>query len=239
MTEVDVRQRVLAANAEAAAWLRHGFSAAGTLVVNLIASPGAGKTTLIEVAARTIGGRCSIGALEGDIATERDAERLRAVGIPARQIITGGACHLDARLVRSKLEERGPDDLRDVQLLIIENVGNLICPVPYDLGEDFKVALLSVPEGDDKPFKYPALFANAAVTIVTKADLLPHCSFDLGTVRRQVACLNPRGTFLVTSARGGDGIDLFANLLLERLAAKQTQARHSAASGHVSTWSSP
>jgi hydrogenase nickel incorporation protein HypB len=229
MTDIDVRQRILAANAESANWLRREFAGGGMLVVNLIASPGAGKTTLIKAVALKVGGRFRIGALEGDIATERDADRLRAAGIPARQIITAGACHLDARVVRAKFEEQGAYDLRDIQLLVIENVGNLICPVAYDLGEDFKVALLSVPEGDDKPFKYPALFAKAAVTVVTKADLLPHCRFDLDTVRRQVASLNPEATFLVTSSWSGRGIDALTDLLLKRLAVKRAASPHAAA----------
>jgi hydrogenase nickel incorporation protein HypB len=230
MTDLDVRQRILAANAEGAAWLRREFAGSGMLVINVIASPGAGKTTLIEAIARDNHSRCRIGVLEGDVATERDAERLRARGIPARQIVTAGACHLDARVVRAKLEEDGAYDLRDVQLLVIENVGNLICPVSYDLGEDFKVALLSVPEGDDKPFKYPGLFAKAAVTVVTKADLLSHCPFDVAVVRRQVECLNPEATFLVTSARSGVGIDALAALLLQRLAAKQAAVTGAAVS---------
>jgi hydrogenase nickel incorporation protein HypB len=224
MTDVDVRQRILAANAEAAESLRRRFAAAGTLAVNLIGSPGAGKTTLVEAIVRTLRERCRIGALEGDIATERDADRLRALGIPARQIVTGGACHLDARVVRAKLDQTGADDLDAVDLLIIENVGNLICPVPYDLGEDLQVAVLSVPEGDDKPFKYPALFAKARVTIVTKADLLPYCSFDLDLVRRQVGSLNPAGLLLVTSALKGEGVERFTDLLLDRLAAKRAAA---------------
>jgi hydrogenase nickel incorporation protein HypB len=224
MTDVDVRQRILAANAEAAESLRRRFAAAGTLAVNLIGSPGAGKTTLVEAIVRTLRERCRIGALEGDIATERDADRLRALGIPARQIVTGGACHLDARVVRAKLDQTGADDLDAVDLLIIENVGNLICPVPYDLGEDLQVAVLSVPEGDDKPFKYPALFAKAKVTIVTKADLLPYCSFDLDLVRRQVGSLNPAGLLLVTSALKGEGVERFTDLLLDRLAAKRAAA---------------
>jgi hydrogenase nickel incorporation protein HypB len=224
MTDVDVKQRILAANAEAAELLRQRFAAQGTLAVNFIGSPGAGKTTLVEAMVRALRDRYRIGALEGDVATERDADRLRALGIPARQIVTSGACHLDARMVRAKLEEPGADDLGGMDLLIIENVGNLICPVPYDLGEDFQVAVLSVPEGDDKPFKYPALFAKARVTIVTKADLLPYCSFDLDLVRRQVGSLNPKGLLLVTSALRGDGLQSFTDLLLDRLAAKQAAA---------------
>ena len=215
---VDVRARVLAANEEAASQLRKGFSESGALVLNLISSPGSGKTTLLEATVRALAGRLALAAIEGDIATERDADRLRALGIPAVQILTGGACHLDARQVRRVIdEERFPD----FDILFIENVGNLICPTSYDLGEDFKAALLSVAEGDDKPFKYPAIFARAQVTVVTKTDLLPHVSFDLAAVRGQLATLNPTGTVVLTSARNGDGISEWCTLLEQRLAAKR------------------
>ncbi|HVN30735.1 MAG TPA: hydrogenase nickel incorporation protein HypB [Thermoanaerobaculaceae bacterium] len=215
---VDVRARVLAANEEAAAGLRRAFSESGALVLNLISSPGSGKTTLLEATVRALGGRLRLAGIEGDIATERDADRLKALGIPAVQILTGGACHLDARQVRKVMDEaRFPD----FDILFIENVGNLICPTSYDLGEDFKVALLSVTEGDDKPFKYPAIFARAEVTVVTKVDLLPHVSFDLAAVREQLASLNPTGTVVLTSARTGEGIPEWCVLLERRLAAKR------------------
>lgn len=222
MTEtIDPRQKILAANAEAAAVLRTGFAAAGTLVLNLISSPGSGKTTLLEATTRRLRERLRLGCIEGDIATERDADRLRALGIPAFQILTGGACHLDARQVHRALDEAVFPPL---DVLFIENVGNLICPTSYDLGEDFKVALLSVTEGDDKPFKYPAIFARAAVTVITKSDLLPYTSFDLDAVRRQAATLNPDGDFLVTSTRSGEGIDGWCQVLEDRLAVKRSGA---------------
>jgi hydrogenase nickel incorporation protein HypB len=220
MTEVEVKQKILAANAAAAGALRAAFAASGTLVVNLISSPGSGKTTLLEATARALKSRLRLGGLDGDIATERDAERLRRAGIPARQILTGGACHLDARQVEKALSEEG-ERLAGLDALFIENVGNLICPTSYDLGEDFKVVLLSVVEGDDKPFKYPAIFARAAVTLITKADLLPHVDFDLPAVRRQIAALNPSARILVTSARTGDGMDAWYALLAEELARKR------------------
>lgn len=220
MTQIDVKQKVLAANSAAADLLRASFRAAGTLVVNVISSPGSGKTTLLEETARALKSRLRLGALDGDIATERDAERLRRAGIPARQILTGGACHLDARQIEKALEDEGERFAR-LDVLFIENVGNLICPTSYDLGEDFKVALLSVVEGDDKPFKYPAIFARAAVTLITKVDLLPHVDFDLSAVRRQVAALNPSGRLLVTSARSGVGMESWYALLEAELVAKR------------------
>lgn len=229
MTEIDVRRNILAANAAAAQALREGFIASGTLVVNLISSPGSGKTTLLEVTARARKDRWRLGALDGDIATERDADRLRRAGIPARQILTGGACHLDARQVSRALAEEGVR-LASLDVLFIENVGNLICPTSYDLGEDFKVVLLSVAEGDDKPFKYPAIFARAGAAVITKADLLPHVDFDVAAVREQVAILNPTAGFLVTSARSGDGMDGWFALLEDALGRKQT-ARREACTG--------
>jgi hydrogenase nickel incorporation protein HypB len=219
---VDLGRRVLAASELVAGELRERFRREGTLVLNLISSPGSGKTTLLEATVTRLAGSRSLAVLEGDVATERDAERIRALGVPARQILTGGACHLDARQVRGALAEEG---WSGIDLLFIENVGNLICPTSYDLGEDFKVALLSVTEGDDKPFKYPGIFSRAEATVITKADLLPHVPFDLEAVREQVATLNPGGTFLTTSARGGEGMETWCALLEARLAAKREAGR--------------
>jgi hydrogenase nickel incorporation protein HypB len=223
MTQVDVRKKVLEANAEAAGRLRQSFHRAGTLVVNIISSPGSGKTTLLEATIARMKGSFRLGGLDGDIATERDAERLRQAGIPARQILTGGSCHLDARQIASALEAEG-ERFAGLDLLFIENVGNLICPTSYDLGEDFKVALLSVTEGDDKPFKYPAIFSKAEVTLVTKVDLLPHVDFDLAAVRGELGTLRPDGTVLELSSRTGSGMDAWCGLLAERLARKRAPA---------------
>jgi len=220
MTQVDVRQKILAANEEAAAELRSGFVVARTLVVNLISAPGSGKTTFLERTIADLMGRLRLGGLEGDIATERDADRLRRHGIPARQILTGGACHLDARQVRQALAEEG-GALSNLDILFIENVGNLICPTSYDLGEDFKAVLLSVTEGDDKPFKYPAIFSRAGVAVLTKLDLLPHVDFDLAAVREQIRTLNPGGRILKTSAKTGAGMEGWYALLEAELAKKR------------------
>lgn len=224
MTEVDVKKRILAANEEAAGELRAGFRSRGTLVVNLISSPGSGKTTLLEGTVRKMKDRLRLGALDGDIATERDAERLRKAGIPARQILTGGACHLDARQVVQALALEG-ETFRALDILFIENVGNLICPTSYDLGEDFKVALLSVTEGDDKPFKYPAIFSKAEVTVITKTDLHPFVDFDLASVRNELSTLRPGGTVYEVSSKTGAGLDSWCSGLGERLAAKRDRGR--------------
>ena len=221
MTELTVREKVLAANESAARALRERFAAAGTLVVNLISSPGSGKTTLLEATIARLAATRRLGAIDGDIATERDADRLRKLGIPAHQILTGGACHLDARQVRAAVESGVFDE---AEILFIENVGNLICPTSYDLGEDFKVVLLSVTEGDDKPFKYPGIFARAKVCVITKTDLLPHVDFDREAVLRQVATLHPGGRVLEVSAPWGDGIDAWCRLLTGALAEKRARA---------------
>ncbi len=219
---VTVRRRALAASEEKAAILRRRFAESGTLVVNLISSPGSGKTTLLEATISALDKGCSCAVIEGDVATERDADRIRALGVPAHQVLTAGACHLDARQVDKALAAN--DSLLAADILFIENVGNLICPTTYDLGEDFKVAALSVTEGDDKPFKYPAIFSSAEVTVVTKTDLLAHLNFDLDVVREQVGSLNPGGTLLLTSAFTGDGILAWCDLLTSRLRAKQKPA---------------
>lgn len=221
MTGLTVRERLLADNETAAAALRERFRRAGSLVVNLISSPGSGKTTLLETTITRLARQVRLGAIDGDIATERDADRLRKLGIPAHQILTGGACHLDARQVRAAVESGRLDE---AEILFIENVGNLICPTSYDLGEDFKVVLLSVTEGDDKPFKYPGIFARAKVCVITKIDLLPHVDFDREAVLRQVATLNPDGHVLEVSAPWGDGIDAWCQLLTDALAEKRARA---------------
>ena len=215
---VTVKRRALAANEQHAENLRGRFAASGTLVVNLISSPGSGKTTLLESTIRALEGELSCAVIEGDVATENDADRIRALGVPAHQILTGGSCHLDARQVERGLEEGG---LPEVDVLFIENVGNLICPTTYDLGEDFKVVLLSVTEGDDKPVKYPAIFSRAEVAVISKSDLLPHVPFDLESVRTQIASLNPAGTVIVTSSMTGEGLDGWRALLRERLRTKR------------------
>uniref|UniRef100_A0A832MN04 Hydrogenase accessory protein HypB n=1 Tax=Eiseniibacteriota bacterium TaxID=2212470 RepID=A0A832MN04_UNCEI len=222
MTEVDVRQRILAANEAAAADVRARFAASRTLVVNLISSPGSGKTTLLEQTIARLRDRVRIAAVDGDIATERDADRLRRMGVPAHQILTGGSCHLDARQMVAALETAR---FGDVDLLLVENVGNLICPTNYDLGEDFKVVVLSVAEGEDKPFKYPAIFARAEVCVISKSDLLPHVPFAMDEVLGQVRTLRPDGRIVVCSARTGEGLDDWCALLLERLEAKRAAAR--------------
>jgi hydrogenase nickel incorporation protein HypB len=215
---VSVKRRALAASEQQAELLRERFAREGTLVANLISSPGSGKTTLLEATVGRLAPDCRCAVIEGDVATERDADRIRALGVPAHQVLTGGACHLDARQIDAALAEA---QLLPAKILFIENVGNLICPTTYDLGEDFKVAVLSTTEGDDKPFKYPAIFARAEVTVVSKIDLLPHLPFDLEAVEEQLRSLNPNGLIFRTSAVTGEGIAEWCAFLLDRLGEKR------------------
>lgn len=215
---VTVKRHALAANEEQADLLRRRFAASGTLVVNLISSPGSGKTALLEATVQAFADELRCAVIEGDVATENDAERIRALGVPAHQILTGGSCHLDARQVARGLAD---GKIPEVDILFIENVGNLICPTTYDLGEDFKVVLLSVTEGDDKPVKYPAIFSRAEVAVISKSDLLPHVPFKLEAVLSQIESLNPAGAVILTSALTGDGVAEWTGLLRERLQAKR------------------
>lgn len=214
----DARQRILAANEAAASALRERFRRDRTLVLNLISSPGSGKTSLLEATVGRLAADLRVAVIEGDIATERDAERIARLGVPAHQILTGGACHLDARQVEAAL---GATAWGPLDVLVVENVGNLICPTSYDLGEDAKVVLLSVTEGEDKPFKYPGIFARAEVCVITKCDLLPHVTFDVDAVHAEVRTLRPGGTILHTSVRTGEGLDDWCALVRTRLAEKR------------------
>jgi hydrogenase nickel incorporation protein HypB len=221
MTVVDARQQILAANAAAAAALRERFARAGTLVVNLISSPGSGKTTLLATLARAMAGRFKMASIVGDIATELDADRLRAAGLPAYQIVTGGSCHLDARMVEKALDTA---QFGALDLLFVENVGNLVCPANYDLGEQYKIVLLSITEGIDKPFKYPGIFSKADLAVLTKIDLLPYVPFDLAAVTQQIRTLRPQGRIVQVSSTSGAGIDELARLLGEQVAACKAAA---------------
>ena len=221
MTEVSVRQRLLADNEAAAAQVRARFDAEGTLVVNLISSPGAGKTTLLEATVARLGQRLRMGAIEGDIATERDAARLRRLGVPAHQILTGGACHLDARMVHHGVHEavHGPSDV-----LVFENVGNLVCPAEFDLGEDDAVMLLSVTEGHDKPKKYPLMFRRAGLLVLNKVDLLAMTDFDVEVAVAAARDVHPGIEVIRTSCRTGEGIAEVAAWVEGRIAAKRGRA---------------
>jgi len=200
---VELHERILASNERTAAHNREHFRRRNLLALNLMGSPGSGKTALLE-ATRRAAPELRVAALSGDLATERDAERLRAVGIPAETITTGSACHLDAEMVHHALHHL-PETPLDV--LFVENVGNLVCPAIYDLGQAANVVALSVTEGEDKPLKYPVMFRAAHLVLLTKADLLPHLpEVSVDRVREALARVMPEPRLLVVSARSGHGL---------------------------------
>jgi hydrogenase nickel incorporation protein HypB len=211
--EIVVREEILGTNRAVAATLRRRFAERGILAVNMISSPGAGKTALLEAFADRLRGRVRMAVIEGDIETERDAERIRRKGVPARQITTGGACHLEAKMIGKVF----PTLPADVELLFIENVGNLVCPASFDLGETLRMVLLSAPEGDDKPKKYPEAFLSAHVLVISKADLVPHLPFDAALAAREALEINPRLAVFTTSALTGEGLDGLLAYLTARL----------------------
>jgi hydrogenase nickel incorporation protein HypB len=201
---VEVRQGILKKNDLLAHGLRQRFEAANVFVVNLVSSPGAGKTTFLQATLTALHPRCRVGALVGDLATERDAERLGRSGAPVRQIVTGTVCHLEAEMVGTALADW---DLAALDFLFIENVGNLVCPASYDLGENLRVVLLSVTEGEDKPLKYPTIFSGADLAILTKMDIAEAVGFDREEVHRNIQEVRPGLEVLETSARSGLGME--------------------------------
>jgi hydrogenase nickel incorporation protein HypB len=212
-----VMESLLRSNDETARILHHEWNESGTLAVNLIGSTGAGKTTLLEATLPKLRDNARILVIEGDIETDHDAARIEALGIDAVQITTGGACHLEAHLVEKawrSMEARGPYDL-----VFIENVGNLVCPASYYLGEHLRVVLLSVPEGDDKPAKYPKAFRTSSAFVITKIDLQQHFDFDRTRARNYALDLQPALLTFEVSARTGEGIDGWVRFLKERAAA--------------------
>jgi hydrogenase nickel incorporation protein HypB len=208
---IDVREAVMARNNEIAASVRRRLRDAGVTALNLVSSPGAGKTTLLERTLDTLGDELAFAVVAGDVQTQNDADRIaRHTAHLVQAIVTSGACHLDARQIQEALASI---DLDLTDLLIIENVGNLVCPAAWDLGESAKVVLFSVTEGEDKPLKYPRMFREAAYAVFTKTDLLPHLRFDLKGAMGYARDINPRIEFLVTSAFSGDGMDEWCDFL--------------------------
>lgn len=201
--KVQVVEDILSANEQIALENRRLFDEKGVFVLNVMAAPGAGKTSLIECTIGALRDRLHIGVIDGDVASTIDADRIARLGIPAVQINTGGACHLDANMVRVAL----PRLLLDgTDLLLIENVGNLICPTGFALGAHLKVMISSTPEGDDKPYKYPGMFSAVDVLLLNKVDLLPLLEFDLNYFRRGVEVLNPDVAFFPVSCKTGEGV---------------------------------
>ena len=206
--QVSLRQRVLAHNDSHAITNRQRFQAAGVRVLNLLSSPGSGKTALLERLARDWGEAEAMAVLVGDLATDLDAQRLRAAGLPALALTTGQACHLEAAMVERGLEALAAEgvSLAALRWLLIENVGNLVCPAAYDLGEDLRVVLLGVGEGEDKPLKYPAMFRSADVVVISKIDLAEAVGFDRQAALAALAQVAPQAAVVEVSARSGAGI---------------------------------
>jgi hydrogenase nickel incorporation protein HypB len=218
---VEVRQKVLKENDVVARALRARFQGCGIYVVSLVSSPGTGKTAFLERVLTMTGSRHRTAALVGDLATDNDAARLARSGVAVKQITTGTVCHLEAEMVRTALEGWMPADL---EILFIENVGNLVCPASYDLGEDLRLVLMSVTEGEDKPLKYPTIFNTADVAVITKMDLAAAVEFDAEAVCRNIHSVRPGMEILKVSAKSGEGMDEFLRFLESRLGYERSTA---------------
>jgi hydrogenase nickel incorporation protein HypB len=210
---VEVRQNVLKQNDLSARALRQRFQEAGIFVVSMVSSPGAGKTALLEKTLALLRPRHRVAALVGDLATENDAARLARSGAPVKQILTGTLCHLEAAMVQSALEGIS---LGELDYLFIENVGNLVCPASYDLGEELRFVLMSVTEGEDKPLKYPTIFNSADVAVITKMDLAAPVEFDMAAATRNIQAVRPGMHILCVSSKSGEGIDSYLRFLEAR-----------------------
>jgi len=214
---VEVRRNVLKQNDMLARTLRERFADAGVFVISLVSSPGAGKTMFLEKTLAEMQRRCRVAALVGDLATENDAARLARTEAPVRQIITGTVCHLEAAMVESAMDGW---NLEDFDCLFIENVGNLVCPSSYDLGENLRLVLMSVTEGEDKPLKYPTIFNTADVAIITKIDLAAAVEFDLAAAHKSIQSVRPGMQVLELSAKTGQGMDEWLSFLQAQFASK-------------------
>jgi hydrogenase nickel incorporation protein HypB len=219
--KIPVVRNILEANERLAALNRKRFEDAQVLVINLMSSPGAGKTSLLERTIEGLAGRLHLAVIEGDIQSSHDAERILQKGVQAVQINTNGACHLDSNMVQLALD---PLDLAAVDLLVIENVGNLVCPAEFNLGEHLKVMILSVAEGDDKPLKYPSMFQSCSVLLINKIDLLPYLDCDLQKIRERALRLNAALTIFELSCRTGEGFPAWL-AWLEKQVAQYRRAR--------------
>src|SRR5512138_1829064 len=219
---IEVITAILGENDRVAVHNREHFDGHGVLALNLMSSPGAGKTSLLEATIRALDGKLKVAVIEGDLATENDAARIRACGVPAVQITTGNACHLDAQMVHDALHDL---PLAGLDVLFVENVGNLVCPASFDLGVHRNVTLLSVPEGDDKPAKYPVMFRGADLALITKVDLLPHLEeFSVERARASLREVGFAGQVIELSKRGGPGLQSWLDWLRGELASRRAAA---------------
>jgi hydrogenase nickel incorporation protein HypB len=218
MPEIDIVQPIMNANDRLAAQVRQQLDAASVLALNLMASPGAGKTSVLTATVNALKDDFRLAALDGDVATV-DVEKIAKTGITVELINTGGDCHLDANMLVNALPTL---DLSQIDLLLVENVGNLICPAAFALGTHYNVVIASIPEGDDKPYKYPAMFRGADVLLLNKVDLLQYLEFDVDYFRHGVEVLNPGLTFFSVSARTGEGMEAWFGWLREKLQTRAT-----------------
>jgi hydrogenase nickel incorporation protein HypB len=217
--KIPVKKKVMSKNDELAAEIRCHLRDENILALNLVSSPGSGKTSLLERTLAALNGKLNMALIPGDVQTDNDALRLtRAGGKKVRSIVTGGACHLDAGMVAKAIDTM---DLSGVDVLFIENVGNLVCPSSFDLGEDMKVVLISTTEGDDKPLKYPAMFRRSSVLIINKTDLLGYSDFDIGRVKRNAAIINAKLKIFEISCRTGAGLEAWYSWLVDTAAGKR------------------
>jgi len=215
---ISVLKEVTTANSLLADSLREGFARQDVLVLNIIASPGAGKTTLLERTIEGLGDELRLSVIEGDPFTSLDAERIVAAGISAVQVNTQGGCHLEARMIQKAVEQM---EMSDVDVIVIENVGNLICPTAWDLGEDAKVVVVSLPEGDDKPLKYPMAFLIAQAVVINKIDLEPYLPAEVAILRENALNINPDLAVFEVSALTGQGMDEWLDWVQEQLIRKR------------------
>lgn len=220
--KISVVRNVLEANERIAKENKRLFDQARLLVINLMSGPGAGKTSLLERTITALKDRIRIGVIEGDIQTSKDAERIAALGIPVVQINTDGACHLDGNMIRETLEHF---DLNSLDLLIVENVGNLVCPAEFNVGEDFKVMLLSVTEGEDKPEKYPLMFMESRLLLINKIDLLPYLDVEVSKIKEAAKRINPALEIMEVSCKTQEGLDRWFDWLIAKVKEKKSEIR--------------
>ncbi len=214
MVQISVVKNILDANERIAEENRLRFKENNIMVINLMSSPGSGKTTLLEKTIEGLKNRVRIGVIEGDIQSTYDSERIEKTGVPVVQINTGGACHLDSNMIREAL---GKMNLKDLDILFIENVGNLVCPASFNLGENFKAMILSVAEGDDKPLKYPLIFQESSALIINKVDLLPFCDCNPDLIEERALKINPHLAIFRVSCRTGDGLGKWIDWVRQRV----------------------
>ena len=215
---VIIKENILKDNEERSKFLKAKFDISKTLVVNLMSSPGAGKTSTILETLKRLGDEVKVAVIEGDITSTVDAEKMDRVGVPVIQINTGGACHLDSAMVAQAIEGF---DTSPYDLIIVENVGNLVCPAEFEVGEDLRVMILSIPEGHDKPKKYPLMFMDTIACLLNKIDLAPYTDFDIEEFRQSVVGLNPYTTIFQVSMKTGEGLEAWVNWLKKKIENKK------------------